>query len=169
MHFAPTHPRRLANTIGAHGRSRQDARRVRPTFAWSRRHGPSSRRPSTLATCPRQGLSANRRALRTDRHVNLFYCLRDGLTAFLCGLYSEARPMDSRLSRRHFGAVIGVCGIVMPAIAAEVALRQTVAGGILLPVSVNGVSLTFVLDTGAERTLIARRAFATLPGMPGLR
>jgi predicted aspartyl protease len=77
--------------------------------------------------------------------------------------------MDSRLSRRHFGAVIGVCGIVMPAIAAEVALRQTVAGGILLPVSVNGVSLTFVLDTGAERTLIARRAFATLPGMPGLR
>jgi predicted aspartyl protease len=77
--------------------------------------------------------------------------------------------MNARSSSWRWRAAAAVCLSVMPAIAAEVALRQTAAGGILLPVSVNGVSLTFVLDTGAEQTLLARRAFATLPGMPGLR
>ncbi len=72
-------------------------------------------------------------------------------------------------STRRLEVALAICLTIMPAVAAEVALRQTAAGGILLPVAVNGVSLTFVLDTGAEQTLIARRAFAALPGMPGLR
>jgi predicted aspartyl protease len=77
--------------------------------------------------------------------------------------------MNAKSLSRRLEAALAICLMIMPAAAAEVALRQTAAGGILLPVSVNGVSLTFVLDTGAEQTLIARRAFAALPGMPGLR